>query len=374
MIRTANKSMRGLGLSMASRVQAGAGFTSGPSRSASGLSLEDIALQPRGQGAGGRSSVSGFVATVFGATGFGGKYVVDALGKIGSVVVVPYRGTEWSYKHLKVLGDLGQIVPVQFDPCDPNSITSVISRSNVVINLIGKTWDTKNYSLNDSNNLIPQLIAAVAKEKQIKKLIHVSALGASPDSPSEWARTKYAGEEGVREVFPEATIIRPSTLYGYDDRLLYAWSTLTRYWPFIPDLGSDFMNRRIAPVYVGDFAAAILETLRNPDCDGRTFELGGGELTNRELVEWVRTNLHFDHKKILPVPAPVIKAVATFSEYTQRKPRFTADELEFFGSTDVVPSGKLPGFDDLNILPKDIRSNALPFIRHFRLPVFHNMD
>ena len=97
-------------------------LSAAPGRYSSSLRAEEFSMQSSTSGTGGKSSVSGFVATVFGATGYSGRYVVDALGKIGSIVVVPYRGTDWSYKHLKILGELGQIVPVQFDPCDPTSI------------------------------------------------------------------------------------------------------------------------------------------------------------------------------------------------------------------------------------------------------------
>jgi len=89
------------------------------------------------KGTGGRSSVSGIVATVFGATGFLGRYLVQQLAKMGSQVLVPFRGSEDSPRHLKLMGDLGQVVPMKFDPRDEDSIKAVMAKANVVINLIG---------------------------------------------------------------------------------------------------------------------------------------------------------------------------------------------------------------------------------------------
>jgi len=95
---------------------------------------------------GGRSSVSGIVATVFGCTGFLGRYVVTNLGNIGSQVVLPFRGEEKSYNHLKVSGDLGQIVPLRWDYKDKDSIRKVVEYSNVIINCVGRTYDTRNFT------------------------------------------------------------------------------------------------------------------------------------------------------------------------------------------------------------------------------------
>ncbi|KAF3657495.1 NADH dehydrogenase [ubiquinone] 1 alpha subcomplex subunit 9, mitochondrial [Capsicum chinense] len=113
------------------------------------------------KGTGGRSSVSGIVATVFGATGFLGRYLVQQLAKMGSQVLVPFRGSEDSPRHLKLMGDLGQIVPMKYNPRDENSVKAVMAKANVVINLIGREYETRNYSFEEVNHHMAEQLAMV---------------------------------------------------------------------------------------------------------------------------------------------------------------------------------------------------------------------
>ncbi|KAL6516213.1 hypothetical protein OROGR_019518 [Orobanche gracilis] len=159
------------------------------------------------KGTGGRSSVSGIIATVFGATGFLGRYLVQQLAKMGSQVLVPFRGSEDSPRHLKLMGDLGQIVPMSYNPRDENSIKAVMAKANVVINLIGREYETRNYSFEEVNHHMAEQLAVkaqIAKEHGgIMRYIQVSCLGASPSSPSRMLRTKAAAEEAVLHELPE---------------------------------------------------------------------------------------------------------------------------------------------------------------------------
>lgn len=103
--------------------------------------------------------------------------------------------------------------------------------------------------MGDINQKIAENIATAAKKVGVKRLIHVSALGAKEDSPSEFARTKWRGEQAVREAFPEATILRPSTLFGYEDNLLVKWAGVLKFWPFVP-LIEGTLQRKEAPLAV----------------------------------------------------------------------------------------------------------------------------
>ena len=200
---------------------------------------------------GGRSSASGLSVTVFGSSGFTGRAIVNRLGKIGSSITLPYRGEPSDLRHLRVLGDLGQIALVRHYlpslffffsfffllqknslffsfflflfffsllkvPCDvyrPDEIKSTIAHSNVVINLIGKNYSTPNFSCEQTNVVASGNIAKACAELGVDRLIHVSALGSSATSKSEFARSKAKGEEAVRKHFPRATILRPAELY-----------------------------------------------------------------------------------------------------------------------------------------------------------------
>lgn len=179
------------------------------------------------RGTGGRSSFSGIVATVFGTTGFMGRYVVNKLGKIGSQLIIPYRCDPYHVRHLKLAGDLGQVLFQPFHLQDVASIKKAVKYSNVVINLIGREWETKNFKFDDVHVTGARAIARACKEAGVPRLIHVSALNVTdkPErfvmkKPSNFFSSKYRGELAVLEEFPDATIIRPSDVYGQEDRFL----------------------------------------------------------------------------------------------------------------------------------------------------------
>ncbi|KAF9594224.1 hypothetical protein IFM89_028881 [Coptis chinensis] len=137
------------------------------------------------KGTGGRSSVSGIVAAVFGATGFLGRYVVQQLAKTGSQVLVPFHGSEDSPRHLKLMGDLGQIVPMKYNPRDEDLVKAVMAKANVVLNLIGREHETRNYSFEEVNHSMAANLAMITKEHGgIMRFVQVSCLGANPSSPS----------------------------------------------------------------------------------------------------------------------------------------------------------------------------------------------
>uniref|UniRef100_A0A1U7VQ10 NADH dehydrogenase [ubiquinone] 1 alpha subcomplex subunit 9, mitochondrial-like n=1 Tax=Nicotiana sylvestris TaxID=4096 RepID=A0A1U7VQ10_NICSY len=260
------------------------------------------------KGTGGRSSVSGIVATVFGATGFLGRYVVQELAKMGTQVLVPFRGSEDSPRHLKLMGDLGQIVPMKYNPRDENSVKAVMAKANVVINLIGREYETRNYSFEEVNHHMAEQLAMIAKEHGgIIRFIQVSCLGVSPTSPSRMLRAKAAAEEAVARELPEVTIMRPAVMIGTEDRILNPWAHFAKKYGFIPLFGDG--STKIQPVFVADVASAIVASLKDNGISmGKVYELGGPDVyTMHELAE-----LMFDMIREWPryvnVPFPIAKA------------------------------------------------------------------
>ncbi len=182
------------------------------------------------RGSGGRSSFSGNVVTVFGATGMMGRIICNRLGKEGAQLIVAYRGDPWDARGLKLVGDLGQVLFQEIDIRDPEKIYNAIKHSNMVINCMGSDYETSNFSFEDVHVNGPRLIARIARECNVQKLIHFSALNASPDppkiyfKPSQFLISKYKGEQAVREEFSDAVIIRPSNIYGESDRFLFYYT------------------------------------------------------------------------------------------------------------------------------------------------------
>lgn len=199
--------------------------------------------------AGGRQSVSGLVVTVLGASGFLGRYVVAHLGQTGSQVIVPYRGDGYWSRHLKVSGDLGQIVPLPIDFTDKDSIHKAVSKSNVVINLIGNRLETMNFKYHDTHVKTTFRLAEVCKDAGIQRFIHMSAMGADLNSSSDFFRSKAEGEAVVKSFFPEATIFRPAQMFGEEDEFVNRLSDLINYLPATFDFGG-LMSQKIQPVWV----------------------------------------------------------------------------------------------------------------------------
>eukprot|EP01120_Amphizonella_sp_Union-15-10_P010849 TRINITY_DN4497_c0_g1_i1.p1 TRINITY_DN4497_c0_g1~~TRINITY_DN4497_c0_g1_i1.p1 ORF type:complete len:313 (-),score=27.68 TRINITY_DN4497_c0_g1_i1:289-1227(-) len=265
---------------------------------------------------GGRASVSGITAVVFGATGFLGRYIINKLGRSGSRVVIPYR-SDRSYDHLKVMGDLGQIVPVAWDSRHKESILRAMSRCNVVINLVNRDWETRNFSYEDVNVKAPKLIAQCAKESGIERLIHLSPAGTTNYSRSRWSRSKYLGEQTVKEEFPEVTVIKPCPLFGYEDRFLNRVGTMISQWPFFP-LVNPYV--RIQPTYVDDVASAVVSCLKLPHTAGKTYYLGGDKIyTNMEIAKYVQKETRYAEKKIVILPDDYLWFLHVWGKYWKNR-------------------------------------------------------
>ncbi|XP_066488431.1 NADH dehydrogenase [ubiquinone] 1 alpha subcomplex subunit 9, mitochondrial [Tiliqua scincoides] len=190
------------------------------------LQLRDVHYSVIPHGRSGRSSVSGVVATVFGATGFLGRYVVNRLGRIGSQVIIPYRCDQYDIMYLRPMGDLGQLLFMEWNARDSDSIRRALQYSNVVINLVGKEFETRNTKYEDVFVNIPREIAKLSREAGVEKFIHISHLNASMKSPSKYLRNKAAGEIVVREEFPDAIIMKPSEMFGREDRFLNHFASM----------------------------------------------------------------------------------------------------------------------------------------------------
>jgi NADH dehydrogenase (ubiquinone) 1 alpha subcomplex subunit 9 len=323
---------------------------------------------------GGRSSVSGVVATVFGCTGFLGRFVVNRLGKIGSQVVVPYRGEESAFRHLKVMGDLGQIAPVWFDLRDKDTVRRAVQHSNVVINLLGKRWETRNFSFNDVHPEATRTIAQAAKEAGVERFIQVSAANADPNSPSAFARSKGESEQVLRDIFPDATILRPTVLYGARDHFLVKWGMMARYWPVF---ARTLKDTKFQPLYVADMATALLNALADPETAGKTYELGGPKVYTQEEITEMVSRMTFLEPTMVDVPFPLVRAFAKATQTFLRKPRYTVEELDYWRAGDVVVPEQAPltikdlrlPLEELTVLEKE----AVNFLRLYRKPATMNL-
>ncbi|KAK4418447.1 NADH dehydrogenase [ubiquinone] 1 alpha subcomplex subunit, mitochondrial [Sesamum alatum] len=341
-------------------------------RFASSLATKGVGHLVR-KGTGGRSSVSGIVATVFGATGFLGRYLVQQLAKMGSQVLVPFRGSEDSHRHLKLMGDLGQIVPMKYNPRDESSIKAVMAKANVVINLIGREYETRNFSFEEVNHHMAEQLALIAKEHGgIMRYIQVSCLGASPSSRSRMLRAKAAGEEAVLRELPEATIMRPAAMIGTEDRVLNPWAHFAKKYSFLPLLGDG--STKIQPVYVVDVASAIVAALKDDGSSmGKVYELGGPEIYTLHQLAELMYDMIREWPHYVKIPFPIAKAIATPREVLLKKVPFpmptptifNLDQIEAL-STDTLVSENALKFEDLGIVPCKLKGYPVEFLIQYR--------
>ena len=268
--------------------------------------IADIAITRTGKPiiriAGGRSSLGGHTVTVFGATGFLGRYIVNRMARSGCTVVVPYR-EEMSKRHLKVTGDLGRVVFLECDLRNIASIEESVRHSDIVYNLVGRDYPTKNFTLSDVHEEGTSRIASAVAKYDIDRFIHVSSHSVHPSSPSEFHRTKYASEQIARSIFPETTIVRPAPMFGFEDRLLHRLAAAGNIFT------ANHMHERFWPVHVLDVGAALEKIGLDDSTVGQTFELFGpknysmaeiSELVDREIMKKRR---HINVPKRIAAPA-----------------------------------------------------------------------
>ncbi|XP_030627633.1 NADH dehydrogenase [ubiquinone] 1 alpha subcomplex subunit 9, mitochondrial isoform X2 [Chanos chanos] len=328
------------------------------------------AVIPRGKG--GRSSSSGIAATVFGATGFLGRYVVNRLGRIGSQIVIPHRCDQYDIMYLRPMGDLGQIIFMEWDARDMDSIRRAIAHSNVVINLVGREWETRNYRFEDVFVTIPQQIARATREAGITKFIHVSHLNADIRSPSKYLRNKAVGETAVRDEFPDAIIMKPSECFGREDRFFNHFANMRWFGKAVPliAMGKKTVKQ---PVHVVDVAKAIVNAIKDPDANGKTYALvGPNRYLLHDLVEYVYAVAHRPFVAY-PMPRPIYHLIASIFEMNPFEPWTTRDKVDRFHTTDMKYPG-LPGLEDLGIVPSSVEQRAIEVLRRHRRFRFLDAD
>lgn len=322
---------------------------------------------------GGGPEKGGVVATVFGATGFTGRYVVETLANAGLTVIVPFRGEEKSMRHLKVIGQLGQIVPVRIDVRDPATIERAVFHSNIVVNMISRFWETRNFTFDDVNVKAATLIAEISKN--VDRYVHISAAGVSKDSESPWSRTKAEGEEAVKKILPWATVIKPTLIFGDEDRVLNRFGRLSLVAPVIPVV-KEAEKKLVQPLSPIDFADAILASLTRQDAIGKTYVLGGPRVMSWEEIGTLSFDASRRPDTRYRVSEKILYAIAGVLEkgwLMGGEPIFTRAELQHY-NRDVVVNPADKSFTDLGITRvSHIEQGIARVARVYRDPV-HQSD
>ncbi len=302
--------------------------------------------------------------TIFGATGFIGRHVVRRLAKTNAVIRVPTRDAEKALL-LKPMGNIGQIVPISCSVRSDGSVANAIGNSDVVINLTGILFERGRNNFQAVHVEAAARIARLAKDHGAKRLVHISALGADAASKSEYARSKAAGEKAVGAFFPNATILRPSIVFGPKDNFFNMFATLAKYLPFLPLIGGGVT--KFQPVYVGDVAQAVENALEKMETAGAVFELGGPQVYSfRELLETMM-DVTGRHRRFINMPWPIAKLHAALHEMLPLpRPLITRDQVELLKTDNVIRDGRAKTLRDLGIAPTALELILPTYLGRFR--------
>ncbi|MBP7252507.1 MAG: complex I NDUFA9 subunit family protein [Alphaproteobacteria bacterium] len=295
---------------------------------------------------------------VFGGTGFIGRHVVQALATQGYQVIVPTRDVS-AAQFLKVSGAVGQVVPLAWGGGD---CASLLRGATGVVNLIGILFERGRNNFEAIHAALPRRIAQAAQAAGVRDLVHVSAIGADASSPAAYARSKARGEAGVREIFPSATILRPSVLFGAEDNFLNQFAAMARWSPFLPLIGGGYT--RFQPVYVGDVVGAVLAGLNQQTAAGKTFELGGPEvLSFKEILAYI---LQVIGRKrcLLNLPWAVARFQASLLQLLPT-PLLTVDQVRLLQTDNIVAPQALT-LKSLGITPTPLALIAPAYLARYR--------
>jgi NADH dehydrogenase len=223
------------------------------------------------------------LATVFGGSGFVGRYAVSALAKQGWRVRAAVRRPDLA-GFLQPSGLVGQVAPVQANVRFPQSVERAVAGCKVVVNAVGVLTSGGRQTFKAIHVDGPRAIAKAARQAGVRHLVHISAIGADAKSASRYARSKALGEKAVLEEFPDAIIVRPSIVFGPEDEFFNRFAAMARISPLLPLIGGG--RTLFQPVFAGDLAAAIAACASGAGKPGTIYEAGGPEvLSFRQLLD-----------------------------------------------------------------------------------------
>ena len=270
--------------------------------------------------------------TIIGGSGFIGRHTVRALARRGYRIRVACRRPDLA-GHLQPLGVAGQIMPVQANVRYPASLAAACEGAYAVINLTGVLYSSGAQSFDAVHVFGAEASAKAAKNAKARLFIQMSAIGASPEASSDYAKSKAAGETRARAAFAGTMVIRPSIVFGPEDDFFNRFAALCRFTPALPLIGGG--TTKFQPVFAGDVGEAIARLVDKGDADGKTYELGGPEqLTFKQLLQFILATV--GRKRLLvTLPWAVARAQAMVLGLLP-KPLLTVDQVELLKSDNVV--------------------------------------
>lgn len=291
------------------------------------------------------NALYGKIVTVLGGSGFVGRHLAQELLARGARLRIASRYPKKAFT-IRTLANLGQVQFAGVDVTKPDSIAAVLAGSDAVVNLVGAFGG----NLDAVQGKGAGAIAAAAKAAGVSAFVHVSAIGADAGSDIDYARTKGEGEDAVRAAFPEATILRPSLMFGPDDRFVMMFAELISRMPALPVFAPQ---AKLQPLFVDDVAAAIGNALADPETHGcRTYEVAGPEIITMIAFNERIAAAQSRSRSFAQLPDMVSGLIASATGWLPGAP-ISSDQFKLLKAGSVA-SGTLPGIADLGVTPRPL--------------------
>ena len=294
---------------------------------------------------------------VLGGTGFVGSHVCQKLALLPLRITLPTRRPD-NAKHLQ---SLPTVDVLQADVHDETVLARLVAGHDAVVNLIAILHGTE-AAFNRVHVELPQKLASACQTAGVRRVVHVSALGAALDAPSMYQRSKARGEQVLKASALDLTLLRPSVIFGAEDKFLNVFAKLQQIFPVIPLAGAD---TRFQPVWVDDVAHAIVQCLQDPQTAGQIFDLCGPDvMTLRQLVEFSGKASGIRHGQGRPVfglPLALGRLQAALMALAPGEPLMSRDNLDSM-AVDNITDGHLPGLAALGIAPASVEAVASVYL------------
>ena len=301
------------------------------------------------------------ICTILGGGGFIGRYLVRNLTKKNYRCIISTRKA-FQKGYLKTQATPGAIELVDWNPNNFSELKEAIKNSDIVINLIGILYETRKQKFYNIHTNIPEAVAKICSDSDVKKFIHVSAIGANENSKSLYQKSKYQGEVKALNNFKNTVILRPSVVCGTEDNFTNLFSKLSIL-PVIPIVG---INYKFQPILVEDVADAIVQAIELKDNEGKIYEIGGPKVIN--FGDMVKSILKTINKKrfVVPMPMPIAKIQSTITDLLPFPPILTKDQCEILSEADNVVSNNHLTLKDLDIDPSNVEEEMKKWLWRYK--------
>jgi len=301
------------------------------------------------------------IIAIFGAGGFLGKHLMRELTKLDYRVKVATRNP-YLKGYLKPLGSPGQIELFKTNIFDQESVKQVLKNCDLAINLVGILHETRKQKFNQIHSQFPHLLSNLCNELGTKNLIHVSALGVRERHTSQYMQSKLQGEKNIQDNFKPSVILRPSVVFGPEDKFFNTFASIAQFSPVLPLIGGG--KTKFVPIYVGDVAKAVVKTLDLNNSEPEIYELGGPKnYSFKELMEILLIEIK-KKRFLIPIPFGMAKFQSYFLQMMSN-PLLTPDQVEMLKHNNIV-SGDYPTLKDLGVSGTPIHNILPKYIYRFR--------